>query len=132
MSGAHHGRPMETFRVRQPSVVLKMDGSLYGIGCRFFSLFESGEERLLGHSSAPTVDDMAGRPELQNTVELMAVVYGLAVLGRCGYRNCCIRIRGDSTTAQKRTYSTAFTFKSVNACLDAVSNDCNCIRGRLV
>lgn len=83
--GARYDRLMEMFvRVRQPSVVLEMDNSLYCIGSRFFSLFESGEEKLMGHSSdsAATVEDMAGRPELRNTVELMAVVYGLRLFQR--------------------------------------------------
>ena len=114
--GAPRGRSLESFDLRPPILVLEMDGSLTGLGCRLFTRDpHSGSERLLGHMKATLVDDLGGDSSYQNTMELLAVVWGLAGLGQLGYQNCGVRIRGDSDTVLHWTSSTRGSFGSILA-----------------
>ena len=116
MRGAPRGRSLESFDLRPPILVLEMDGSLTGLGCRLFTRDpHSGSERLLGHMKATLVDDLGGDSSYQNTMELLAVVWGLAGLGQLGYQNCGVRIRGDSDTVLHWTSSTRGSFGSILA-----------------
>jgi ribonuclease HI len=93
-----------------------MDGSLTGLGCRLFKLNPpSDSEHLLGHMKAVLGEDLRGDSSYQNTMELLAVVWGLAGLGQLGYQNCGIRIRGDSDTVLRWTSATRGSFGSTLA-----------------
>ena len=61
------------------------------------------------------VEDLKGDSSYQNTVELMAVVWGLAGLGQLGFQNCGVRIRGDSETVLRWTCATRESFGSTSA-----------------
>jgi hypothetical protein len=115
LRGRARGRLLECFADRAPVVLLEMDGSLIGVGCRLFALEGGDSERLLGHASVGIGDGLRGDSSYQNAMELMAVVWGLAALGQLGYRDCCIRIRGDSRTILEWTCSTRGAFQSVRA-----------------
>ena len=116
MRDAPRGRSLESFELRPPQLVVEMDGSLAGLGCRLFSRDPlSGSEYLLGHMRAVLVEDLKGDSSYRNTMELMAVVWGLAGLGQLGFQNCGVRVRGDSETVLRWTCATRGSFGSTRA-----------------
>jgi hypothetical protein len=87
LQGKPWGRPLESFRERSTNYILEFDDSLQGVGFRLF---------LVG------VTYCAGR--LQNTMELAAVVCGLAKLIRLVKGNYGVSLRGGvGMDAQSRT-----------------------------
>jgi len=92
-------RPLESLRVRPASWTLEFDGSLEGCGVRMGRLRDDGELALEWSASIAVPFDIRGRPEFQNTMELMSVAVGLLLAVRRGVRDSCFALDGDSVTA---------------------------------
>jgi hypothetical protein len=97
--GCRHRRPIATLVRRPTTVLLESDASLTGLGVRLFDVDPHGVETLRTVLSVTLPFDIRGRPEFQNTMELLGIVLGMAVAVTLGVRDTGVHLRGDSRTA---------------------------------
>jgi hypothetical protein len=98
LRGPAYERQFETFIDREPTVEIRFDASLTGLGVSVWDV--SGNcERILGVTSLLFPFDLHGDSRFQNTAEFTAVVVGCVCLVQKGYVSKGIRLVGDSLTS---------------------------------
>ena len=122
----NYGRPMASFRPRDPDYVIESDGSLEGVGMILYKRNKSSERGVGG--VAESIVDFGFNQDsgFQNTAEYIGMVLGVLALIKLGARDVDVLIRGDSTTAL--TWMTEGRIKGKAAINAAVVVTTLCIR----
>lgn len=97
-------RPLMSFRVEVPSFVISFDASLdgYGVGISTVPLEgASGNawETLVSYTALRVPFDFGRKSNYQNNCEFVAIIIGMWLAGRKGYRNGSYVLKGDSISA---------------------------------
>ena len=115
-AGIPTGRSIESFRPRQPPVVVEFDGSPKGIGVRLFSVHE-GLETLVEEwgAIAPFAAELHNDSQYQNAMEIAAATCGLIRAVERWGKNLSVLFRGDSVTALEWLSDDMSSFQSYRA-----------------
>ena len=109
-SKRQYSRRMSTYIIRAPRYLIEFDGSLSGVGIKFFK-FAGGVETLWKVARFVFPFDLGGDSSYQNTCEFIALVLAMGCLISLNVReNISLAARGDSTTAL--TWSITERFRS--------------------
>ena len=121
-----YGRPMASFRPRDPDYIIETDGSLSQVG---IILYKKGatDEACVGGAAVSLMSFGFGKDSSnQNLAEYLGMVMGVLALIKLGVRDADVVIRGDSTTAL--TWMTEGRIKGKSAINAAVVVTALCIR----
>ena len=120
-----YGRPMLSFRPRDPDYIIETDGSLSQVG---IILYKKGatDEACVGAAAVSLMSFGFGKDSSnQNLAEYLGMVMGILALIKLGVRDADMTIRGDSTTAL--TWMTEGQIKGKSAINAAVVVTALCI-----
>ena len=113
-----YGRPMLSFRPRDPDCIIETDGSLSQVG---IILYKKGatDEACVGGAAVSLMSFGFGKDSSnQNLAEYLGMVVGILALIKLGVRDADVMIRGDSTTVL--TWMTEVRIKGKSAINAAV------------
>ena len=95
-------RSLQSFVHRKPTLTIRFDGSLSGVGVTWFSRSSDGHETVLGGVAVSLRCLGFGTDtSYQNSAEFIGVVIGIVGALEHGWDTSAIHLRGDSETALK-------------------------------
>ena len=121
-----YGRPMASFRPREPDYIVETDGSLSQIGIILYKKGDSSEACVGGGAVSLMAFEFGKESRIQNTAEYIGMALGILALIKLGVRDADVLIRGDSTTAL--AWMTEGRIKGKSAINAAVVVTALCIR----
>ena len=93
---AQLSRPMESFRSQPASYCIKYDASLTGLGVGIYTL---PSNELLTYAALQLPFNVTNESKRQNTMEFVAVIFGLLLAWRKKLQNFHYTLHGDSTSS---------------------------------
>ena len=100
LEGEGYRRRLESFILKQHSLVVEYDASLTGFGFRILRV-EEGEERLWKIASIDARCELGGNSAFQNAMEYTAVVLAIGCMVKNGVREETVCIKGDNVSSLK-------------------------------
>lgn len=97
-------RPIESFRQQPPDFVIQFDASLEGYGIGISTVPQEGAtgdawSTLIAYTAVKVPFNLEGKSHYQNNCEFVAVIIGMWLAGRMGFRNASYVLKGDSISA---------------------------------
>jgi hypothetical protein len=89
-------RPMESFRPQESTYCIKYDTSLTGLG---FGIYHLPDNQLLTYAALQLPFTVTNESKRQNTMEFVAVIFGLLLAWRSKLRSFHYTLHGDSTSS---------------------------------
>ena len=97
-------RTIASFRTEPPTLVISFDASLTGYGIGISTVPREGARgdawsTLLAYTALEVPFALEGKSHYQNNCEFVAVIIGMWMIGRLGYRGVSYILKGDSISA---------------------------------
>ena len=97
-------RPIQSFQSETPEFVISFDASLTGYGVGISTVSHEGARgnewsTLLAYTAVDVPFALGGKSDYQNNCEFVAVIIGMWLAGKLGFKNASFILKGDSISA---------------------------------